>query len=527
MSLPLAAAPYAAGLLLALAAAMGGLRSAPAWLAFGAVLAAWLALSGRSLRFAGREFALLFFCWLAAAALFSSYPAGSAPALARYALLGLFFFAASAGDARGWGRALTVLGSAAALTFLAQKAAGAPPLGFIGANPNYSAIFAAAAFPGAVLNSADGTGRRRLAFAALAALLAAGIFVSGSRGALGAAFLAGAAGLWLSGRRRTTVLYLLAAGAAAALLPHRLLEEMLKLSDPRAFARPQMWGTALQGAAASPLLGWGPGSFENVFELFKFPHFDGIARYWHTTRHAHGELFNLAAEAGFPAALLFCAAAVSAFFKGGRANLGLKLALLAVFVQGMVDMVFYSGAVSLLFWGTLGALSAGEEAVPGPRRFAGALAAVAVTAALTAAVLMRPTPRGAPPGGYPEAALARVRLAALDSPRNPLPEAAAADLLLAAGDAAGAGEAYRRALLLEPNFIRAHLGLAEVYGRTGRRAEACGELELARGLSGLKGESAYHRELVFPDDKRALRLEKELCGKKRTGGATAPGRKTR
>lgn len=527
MSLLAAAAPYATGLLLALAVALGGLRSAPAWLAFGAVLAVWLAWSGRSLRFAGREAALLFFCWLAAAALFSAYPAVSAPALARYALPGLFFFAAAAGDARGWGRAVILLGSAAALAFLAQKAAGAVPLGLIGANPNYSAIFAAAAFPIAALAAADWTGRRRLGFLALAALLAAGIFVSGSRGALGAAFFSGAAGLWLSGRRRGTAVYLLAGAAAAALLPHRLLEEVLKLSDPRAFARPLMWGTALQGAAASPLLGWGPGSFEQIFEFFKFPHFDGVARYWHTTRHAHGELFNLAAEAGFPAALLFCAAAASAFLGGGREKLGLKLALLAVFVQGMADMVFYSGAVSLLFWGTLGALSAGEEAVPGPRRFAGALAAAAVTAALAAAVLSGPAPRGAPPGAYPEAALARARLAALDSPKNPLPEAAAADLLLAAGDGTGAVAAYRRALLLEPNFAGARLGLAEVLGRAGRRAEACGELELAGESSGLKGETGYHRELAFLDAERALRLQKDLCGKKRTGGATAPGRKTR
>lgn len=524
MSRLAAAAPYVPGLLLVLAAALGGLRSGPAWLVFGALFTAWLALSGRRLRAGGREPALLFFCWLAAAGLFAADPAACVPALAGYALLGLFFFSAEGGDARGWERALLLLGGAAALVFAGQKAAGLKVLGFIGANPNYSAIFAAAAFPAAVLAAADGAGRRRAAFLGLAALLAAGVFLSGSRGALAAAFLAGGAGLWLSGRRRALALYLAAAAAAAALLPHSVLEEMLKLHDPKAFARPRMWGAALQAAAASPLLGWGPGSFESVFEIFKFPYFDGIARYWHTTKHAHGELFNLAAEGGFPAALLFAA---SALFRRGRERLGLKLALLAVFAQASVDMVFYSGAVSLLFWGTLGVITAPDAPAPGPRRLPGALLAAAALAGLSAWMVAGEARRGAPPGAYPEAALAGARIAALDSPRNPLPAAAAAGLLMAAGDADGAAREYLRALELEPNFSRARLGLAEIYGRSGRRAEACAELGLAAAAAGLKGDTDYHGELALFDAARAARLEKELCGKKRTGGATAPGRKAR
>lgn len=519
-----AAAPGVPGFFLVLAAVLGGLRSEPAWLAFGALFLAWFSLSARALRAPGREAALLFFCWLAAAALFSAAPEVSLASLARYGLFAALLFAAEPGDDRGWQRALTALGAAAALVFVWQKAAGQPPLGFIGANPNYSAAFAAAAFPAALLGAAAGTLPRRAGSLALAALLAAGLAISGSRGAIGAAFLAGAAVLLMSRSYRPLAVYLLAAAAAAALLPAGSLEGFLKLDDPRAFARPQLWGAALKAAAASPLLGWGPGLLERVFEVFKFPYFDGAAYYWHSTRHAHSELFNLAAEAGFPAALLFAAAAFSALFRGGRETPGLKAALLAVFAQACVDMVFYSGAVSLLFWGTLGVLTARASPEPRPGLAPKLLLAGAVLAGLAAWLFSGERPRGAPQGAYPEAALAQARLAALRSPKDPLPLAAEGGLLLVAGDAAGAETAYRGALALEPNFAGARLGLAAALGAD-RRGEACLELELARRAAGLKAGGKYQELLLRLDGKETDRLEKELCRKKKAGGATASVRK--
>jgi O-antigen ligase len=513
--------------MLAAAAASGGLRSEPAWLVFGVLFMAWFALSARGLRAEGRLAALLFFCWLAAAALFSAVPEVSLYSLARYGLFAALFFCAAPADGKGWLRAITAIGAFAALVFVWQKASGRLPLGFIGANPNYSAAFAAAAFP-AVLHAAAGEAwPRRLGLLALAALLGAGLAFSGSRGAMGAAFLAGAAGLLLSRSYRALAAYLAAAAAAAALLPAGALEGLLKLDDPRAFARPQLWGAALKAAAASPLLGWGPGLLERVFELFKFPYFDGVAYYWHSTRHAHSEIFNLAAEAGFPAALLFCAAAFSAFRRGLRGNPGLALALLAVFVQASADMVFYSGAVSLLFWGTAGILTAGESAGPRQGRLPALLLAGAVMAGLAAWIFAGERPRGARPGSYPEAALAAARLESLRAPMSPFPGAAAGGILLASGDAAGAAAAYRRALELEPNFASARLGLSAAFAAAGDRPGACAALELAVRSAGLKAETDYQRLMTALDAGEAARLGKELCGKKRTGGATAPGRKRR
>ena len=224
--------------------------------------------------------------------------------------------------------------------------------------------------------SGAGEKKKRFFYSALSLLLAAGIFASVSRGAALAALLSAAAGLAFTRRWKWLAGLFAAVLAAAALLP--AWEILLKLYDPRAFARPRLWGAALEAAASSPLLGWGPGSFGKVFEAVKFPYFDGLSFYGHSTLHAHSEILNLAAEAGFPAALLFLAAAAGALLSGGREKLPVKLCALAVFLQGGTDMVFYSGAVALLFWGSLG-FSAGlpAAAAAGP-----ALGRNAVLAAL-------------------------------------------------------------------------------------------------------------------------------------------------
>lgn len=521
------AEPYLPGLLLVLAAALGGLRTPPLTLLFGAVFMAWFLRSGRPLAARGRECALLFFCWLGAASLFSYDIRISLPVLARYAVFAVLVFSARRADGRGWLHGVMGLGLAAALFLIGQRALGFNVTGFIGANPNYSAIFSAAALPAALLFGLAAAGRRRALFFALAGLLGAGILASGSRGALAAALIAGAAGLWVSGSRRAFWIFLLSAAGAAALLPAAWLEGLLKFYDPRAFARPRLWGAALEAAAASPLLGWGPGLFEKVFELFKFPYFDGATYYGHSTLHAHGELFNLAAEAGFPAALLFAAAAAYAVVQGGRRDLALKLVLLAALLQGAVDMVFYSGAVSLLFWGTLGILSAGEPEPAVAGRAGKILLAGVILAGLASPFFLPFSTDKQPSAPYREAALAQVRLAVLKSPRNPVPEAAVGDILLGAGDNAGAAAAYGRALALEPNFARARLGLAAAQSRAGQAGDACGELALARRSAVLKAGTIYQRTVIFLDEKEAGRMEKELCGKKKTGGATAPGRKTR
>ena len=418
------------GFFLALAFFCGGLRAPVEWLAFSVLFLPWAALSRAPFEPAARPAALLFFSWAALAALFSPEPAASLAALPRYLLPGLvFFLAASAAEGeKNWLGAVLVLGAVSAAAFLIQKISGRPAVGLIGQNPNYTAAFAAAAFPAALLAAGGEDGRQRLPGAALALLLAAGLLAAGSRGAAAAAVLAAAAALALAGRGKTLTLLLSGAAAAFLLLPADFWGELLKLNDLRAFERPRIWGAALEAARLHPFFGAGPGLFGQAFEAVKFPYFDGISFYGHSTAHAHGELFNLAAEAGFPAAAFFAAAFSGALRAGLKRGLPLAACALALFIQGSVDIVFHSGAVSLLFWGTLGFLvPRGPAAENAGRASRAALAALCAAGLLYGAAAdfypfgMEYKARAysqAAAGGSPALNLALLRRAALDRPKD-------------------------------------------------------------------------------------------------------------
>ena len=535
---PAAARPYAPAAFLVLGFALGGLRAPVQWLAFGVLFLAWFARSGAA-AFSVNRYAGLFFLWVGAAAVFSPEPAASLAVFARYAALGLLFFSA-AGDGSGedaWLGAVSLLGAVCAGVLLFQRYFSPAPAGLLGLNPNYSAAFCAAAFPAALLAAAGpGARKDKIINSLLVLLLAGGLLASGSRGALLAALAAAAAGLGVLRRWRSLASLVIVVLALAALLPSSAWENLLKFSDPRAYARPRIWTAALQAAWASPLLGWGPGLFGEVFELFKFPYFDGVSYYGHSTLNAHSEVLNLAAEAGFPAAALFLAAAGSALFTGGVKKLPLKLSALAVLIQGGADMIFYSGAVSLLFWGSLGfsSESAGAEKIS---RRAGS-----VLAALCLGGLVLGAARFYAPGGEERflevsgaeyearggqaLGLALRRHSSLNNPTNAFVAEAEGRALAAAGNLRAAEAAFRRALELEPLFARARLGLAGVYGSTGRAAAGCSELALAARPPGAVPHNEYQLALVLQDGAAFDSLNKDLCVKKRTGSATAPGRKT-
>ncbi len=524
---------YVPALLLLLSLPLGGLRTPGEWTLFAIAAAGLGALFPGGLAAGTGALPPLFFAWLGAAAAFSPFPAGAAQSFAKQALCGLLFFwaAAEKEGGEGWLRAVYAAASLCGGVLLMQVFTGAGAGGIIGRNPNYSAAFCAAAFPAAALRASGDGDRRGKAAAFLVLLLSgAGVIVSGSRGAALAALVSAFAGLGLAGRWRWFAGLAVAAAAAAALLPRETLSGFLKLSDPRAFARAGIWRSGLEAAWTSPLLGWGPGSFPRVFELFKFPYFDGFAYFDHSTLHAHSELVNLAAEGGFPAAALFIAVFAAAALSGGRDRLPLKLCALAVLIQGSVDIVFYSGSVSLLFWGSLGfAAAPGGERRPGR---AGAALAV-----LCAAGLAVPAVSQALSGRARYLDLARdsdnlalnVAFAgeeAAQRPRDPFAAAWEGGALAAAGDMPGAEAAYRRALALEPGFAGVRLALAEIYAASGLKAEACSLLEAPQPAVPPAVADAYRRGLAAFDGVAADKLRKKVCPKTKIGGATArPPRK--
>jgi O-antigen ligase len=518
-------------LFLGLAVALGGLRSAAAWWCFSAAFLICLVVIKDEFSFSGLGAWALLGAWLLAGSAFSPEPLNSFWYFSRYLVLAAFF-----SSARGYGEkarmlwigAVFLLAGTACLTIVWQVWAGGIAFkqadGMIGRNINYSSAFIAAAFAGiAALAIRTKDIRAKLAGLAALAVFGGAIIAVNSRGAvlgaLGAVFY-----LTFSRRSfRPAVYFVLAALFAFVLLPAGQLSWVFKLYDPRSLGRFAIWGSALDAIEARPVFGWGLGLFERAFETLKFPFYNGISYYGHSTLHAHSEPLNLAAEAGLPAALLFVWAWFEGVSGGDKKDIKiiiLKVFAISLFIQSSVDVIFYSGAIQILFFGTMGMLAGGaaslENSCAGPRTVKAAgvrLRTLALLCVCCAAAVLRVSfersracalNSAAPPaeregclrkasrfsptdaalleaaipvslalhGSYACAA-ARAEEAVLTAPKNPFHYFEAAGFYSAGGDAVSAKKMLFRALALEPNFLRARLALAGIAqaGGDGERAE--------------------------------------------------------
>jgi O-antigen ligase len=88
--------------------------------------------------------------------------------------------------------------------------------------------------------------------------------------------------------------------------------------DPRAYFRVEVWSSAFHMAMAQPLWGFGPGTFGDVYPIYR----SGFL--WNTvTDFAHNEYLQVAAECGLPAllfALLLLWSLLTNFWKSFREN---------------------------------------------------------------------------------------------------------------------------------------------------------------------------------------------------------------
>ncbi len=529
--------------LLLFAVAAGGLRSWEALGLFAAVFAVVLVLD-RDFSFSGLGIwgALAF--WLAAGLAFSPEPLNSFRTFSAYALFFAFFmFCGRRGPSAGrsWTITVMALGAAAAGLSVAEASAGISPGRILGVNPGYGAAFTAASAAGAAAVFAGARGRARALSALLLVFLSAGLVASHSRsGMLGAL----AAVIYLSWRGAGLRRPLLAAAVlllVIALLPGRSLDWMMKLDAPLSLERLKIWRTALQAAAAFPAFGAGAGLFERAFEMFKFPFYNGISFYGHSTPHAHSSLLNMAAEAGLPAAALLALGWGRSVFSAddGRTDTAvLKAFSVSLFVQASVDVVLYAGVMQLFFFGTLGLLAAtGKREELSQRSRAAALAALfacwsaaallhvrferARTCALdpgTApavreaclkraskfapgdrALLMAAAPVSAALYGNYALTAAAAETAALARPKDPFPLFDRAEALYRAGAAGPAKQGFLRALAVEPAFRMARLRLAGILAEEkdyrAARAELA-RLEAARSGIRPSAQGAYDRRLL-------------------------------
>ena len=552
---------------LPLAAAMGGLRTWGALAAFSALFFIYLAFFDEDFSFSGLGVWELLAAWLAVSSAFSPEPLNSFWQFSRYLLLFSFYIFSSRralNARRAWAWSVFLLGTIAACLSVYEGVLGLGVGSVLGFNPNYSSAVMAAAFAGtaALLSGALDRKTRVIAAAGLTFLFA-GLIFANSRGGL----LAALAALFylLCLKKAWRALLYLTAGILfiTVLLPKEQFGWLLKMDDPFSLERLKIWRAALGAIAGRPLFGWGPGLFERVFEVFKFPFYNGISYYGHSTPHAHSELLNLAAEAGIPAAILLVwgwSRAVFTVDDGDRWGTVLKVFAVALFVQSTVDIIFYSGALQVFFFGTLGLLSAGKSRTvdaPGSRVRALSLllacwcgafilrsgferdkacalnagtALSAREACLKKAVVFAP---GDPAllevsiplsievyGDYAYTA-ALAGDAALKRPRDPFPQFARAQAFYMAGAVHPAKAEFYRVLALEPAFLRARLRLAEILAAEKNYRAAAAELrgigtELAK--NGPAPRTAYDRNLYALPAEPYAKIKQGLLNRSATPG---------
>lgn len=88
-----------------------------------------------------------------------------------------------------------------------------------------------------------------------------------------------------------------------AALPKSYALFRLKIDDPRAFKRIDIWQSSLAGLRERPLFGWGPGQYENMYWQQGIPQESEPVRFEMTTDRAHNEFLQLFVESGLPGGL--------------------------------------------------------------------------------------------------------------------------------------------------------------------------------------------------------------------------------
>jgi len=209
--------------------------------------------------------------------------------------------------------AVAGLASAHGLAAVVEKASGSPRPASTFLNPNHLAAWLAVAalFLAGTTLARELPARVAWLYRAAVALALAGIFVTGSRGAVlglaaGAAALVAAtwSGLAVRARRRmvaASVVIVLAVGAGVVV---RFLED----NDPYRFHRTKIWTASLRAALGSPLLGVGPGQFAAAAPNLNFPLENTPLRFERSFHTPHSDVLRAVCEFGFPAAFAAFAA---------------------------------------------------------------------------------------------------------------------------------------------------------------------------------------------------------------------------
>lgn len=466
-----------------------------------------------------------------------------------------------------WGRmAVVAAGSGAAGWLIAERLlmAGRPagPFG----NPNFAATVVLLALALVPLVRLPGSVR-----AVVLAVTAGGVVASGSRAAL--LGLVAVAFVWVLAAGRGARVRL-AAGVLVIAAGLGLAARVLADRDPLRYERVRIWAVALRVARAELPLGCGPGGYVDAAVAHNFPRDGEYARFARIPDLAESDFLQAVATLGLPGALLLVglsASIVRRMSTGSRWGWGVLAALVvtsALSSQLMVPAVVWTATVAV---GSVLPRAHGRQGGP-------AFARVVIVAALAvAAVSVLALPNwgaGEPPEvlidradtilyGRPrndnaladgealawwgcsarplygrgwrvlgsvrltraslrkEADLAWAAAEAFASARRADPQDAFAALgqgqaLRLVNDSAGAWQALRAAVALEPNFVAAWLEQSVLHlsaGQIGAAREALGRAEAAaRRARGVAFVSDYERTLAWANPAILARLQAATGG---------------
>jgi O-antigen ligase len=210
------------------------------------------------------------------------------------------------------------------------------PLYFIGKNPNYLSLFFGISL---IFSISDYLKKKDIVSVIVFILSLSGLLIINSRASFFSLFVSVFILLKNKiGIKKTSIIYIILASAYLMFF-FPLLRYNLKLYDLRAFERIDIWSTAFKAFMSRPIFGWGGGDFSIAFEYFKFPYFDGLSYYNHSTFHAHSEILNVLCEngiAGFIFYLLFIKEVISHV-----KNVDMKIVFIFFTLFSFVDIVLY------------------------------------------------------------------------------------------------------------------------------------------------------------------------------------------
>lgn len=310
-------------------------------------------------RLPGSRWWLAWTLWLGLSLIASDQPLKSLPDLARW--LGLLAFFALArtywkdGDVGLWVKALCLAGPVLGLGAVFLSPIDYPMTGFMPPYYNYTMFALAAACAASAAMAAGSAGPLRWLFALDSAFCLGVILAARSRGGLLALAAAVLVAAYRRGQLAMLAILLLAFGGLLALSPWPIYSHFMKVEKLGGMVRPQIWQAALRVTADHPLLGEGPGNFEQGFLRHSFP--SGLqVRYGFIADRSHSDLLSVSAETGIVGLILFLLALAACVRKFAAVSIEREAAILAAAAmagQCLVDNFLHLPALGMLFFAAL------------------------------------------------------------------------------------------------------------------------------------------------------------------------------